>query len=185
MRAERAADQCGPRSPPAGPYREVVALRFFGDLTLEEIGRETERPLNTVKTHLRRGLLRLRERSNPGATRDRAQRRFDPAELHIPGEPDPTLAEQADALATARDLESLDSGPSDRQVRGPRSWRRSLPSPPRASSSPRRGRSVAARRAFLVTVRQSGPSRWAAGGRWRSTRRRWRSSCWWCSPRVP
>ena len=40
------------------------------------------------------------------------QRRFDPAELRIPGEPDPTLAEQADALATARDLESLalDSG---------------------------------------------------------------------------
>ena len=40
------------------------------------------------------------------------QRRFDPAELRIPGEPDPTLAEQADALATARDLEALalDSG---------------------------------------------------------------------------
>jgi uncharacterized membrane protein YgcG len=35
------------------------------------------------------------------------QRRFDPAELRIPGEPDASAAEQADALATARDLEAL------------------------------------------------------------------------------
>jgi RNA polymerase sigma-70 factor (ECF subfamily) len=42
------------------PYREVVTLRFFGELSLEEIARQTDRPLATVKTHLRRGLLRLR-----------------------------------------------------------------------------------------------------------------------------
>ncbi len=42
------------------PYREVVALRFFGELSLEEIASATGRPLNTVKTHLRRGLQRLR-----------------------------------------------------------------------------------------------------------------------------
>ena len=42
------------------PYREVVGLRFFGELTLEEIAAATGRPLNTVKTHLRRGLERLR-----------------------------------------------------------------------------------------------------------------------------
>jgi RNA polymerase sigma-70 factor (ECF subfamily) len=42
------------------PYRETVTLRFFGELTLEEIARQTERPLPTVKTHLRRGLQRLR-----------------------------------------------------------------------------------------------------------------------------
>lgn len=42
------------------PYREVVALRFFGELSLDEISRITGRPLNTVKTHLRRGLERLR-----------------------------------------------------------------------------------------------------------------------------
>ena len=42
------------------PYREVVALRFFGELSLEEIAATTQRPLNTVKTHLRRGLERLR-----------------------------------------------------------------------------------------------------------------------------
>ena len=42
------------------PYREVVALRFFGEMSLEEISSTTRRPLNTVKTHLRRGLERLR-----------------------------------------------------------------------------------------------------------------------------
>jgi RNA polymerase sigma-70 factor, ECF subfamily len=42
------------------PYREVVALRFFGEMSLDEIATTTRRPLNTVKTHLRRGLERLR-----------------------------------------------------------------------------------------------------------------------------
>lgn len=45
----------------AEPYREVVALRFFGDLSLAEIAATSGRPLGTVKTHLHRGLLRLRE----------------------------------------------------------------------------------------------------------------------------
>jgi RNA polymerase sigma-70 factor (ECF subfamily) len=43
------------------PYREVVALRFFGERSLEEIAQITGRPLGTVKTHLRRGLLKLRD----------------------------------------------------------------------------------------------------------------------------
>ena len=42
------------------PYREVVALRFLADLSLAEVAEATGRPLNTVKTHLRRGLERLR-----------------------------------------------------------------------------------------------------------------------------
>ena len=42
------------------PYREVVALRFFADLSLFEVAEATDRPVNTVKTHLRRGLERLR-----------------------------------------------------------------------------------------------------------------------------
>ncbi len=42
------------------PYREVVALRFFSELSLAEIAAESGRPLGTVKTHLHRGLLRLR-----------------------------------------------------------------------------------------------------------------------------
>lgn len=66
MRAERAADIRNAVAALPEPYREVVSLRFFGELSIEEIGRQTERPLNTVKTHLRRGLLRLRETVEPG-----------------------------------------------------------------------------------------------------------------------
>ena len=59
LRAERAAAlRDAGRSLPE-PYREAT-LRFLGDLSLDEIARQTERPLPTVKTHLRRGLLRLR-----------------------------------------------------------------------------------------------------------------------------
>jgi RNA polymerase sigma-70 factor, ECF subfamily len=43
------------------PYREVVALRFFGELSLAEIAATSGRPLGTVKTHLHRGLRRLRQ----------------------------------------------------------------------------------------------------------------------------
>jgi RNA polymerase sigma-70 factor (ECF subfamily) len=43
------------------PYREVVALRFFGEQSLAEIAASSGRPLGTVKTHLHRGLLRLRK----------------------------------------------------------------------------------------------------------------------------
>ena len=51
------------------PYREVVALRFFADATLDEIARQTGRPLGTVKTHLHRGLARLRAAMGEGAER--------------------------------------------------------------------------------------------------------------------
>ena len=42
------------------PYREVVALRFFGDLSLADIASATGRPEGTVKAQLHRGLERLR-----------------------------------------------------------------------------------------------------------------------------
>lgn len=52
------------------PYRETVALRFFAERSLAEIATETGRPLNTVKTHLHRGLQRLRtDLAEPGAER--------------------------------------------------------------------------------------------------------------------
>jgi RNA polymerase sigma-70 factor (ECF subfamily) len=41
------------------PYREVVALRFFAELSLADIAAATERPLGTVKAQLHRGLKRL------------------------------------------------------------------------------------------------------------------------------
>jgi RNA polymerase sigma-70 factor (ECF subfamily) len=51
------------------PYREVVALRFFADLSLAEIATQTDRPLGTVKTHLHRGLARLRRQLEPEGIR--------------------------------------------------------------------------------------------------------------------
>jgi RNA polymerase sigma-70 factor (ECF subfamily) len=51
------------------PYREVVALRFFAERSLDEIATITGRPLGTVKTHLHRGLIRLRARLDEGGDR--------------------------------------------------------------------------------------------------------------------
>lgn len=65
VRAEREADLRLAVATLPEPYREVVTLRFFGELTLEEIARQTERPVATIKTHLRRGLLRLRGSVEP------------------------------------------------------------------------------------------------------------------------
>ena len=95
------------------------------------------------------------------------QRRFDPAELRIPGEPEPTLAEQADTLSTARDLESLALGSGVRPTDG---FEDRVMAAIAAEPAPRlvvvpastvRGGVIGA---FLLTVRQS----WAiamGGGR--------------------
>ena len=42
------------------PYREVITLRYFGDLSLREIGVATRRPVGTIKAQVHRGLDRLR-----------------------------------------------------------------------------------------------------------------------------
>jgi len=60
LRAERAEGLRSAVSRLDEPYREVIALRFFGEMSLDEIAAQTGRPLGTVKTHLRRGLIRLR-----------------------------------------------------------------------------------------------------------------------------
>ena len=44
MRAEHAADIRNAVAALPEPYREVVSLRFFGELSLEEISRQTEGP---------------------------------------------------------------------------------------------------------------------------------------------
>jgi RNA polymerase sigma-70 factor (ECF subfamily) len=66
LHAERAAATRRAVADLGEPYREVVALRFFGERSLDEIAILTGRPLSTVKTHLRRGLLRLRDSIDPG-----------------------------------------------------------------------------------------------------------------------
>lgn len=43
------------------PQRDVVLLRFYGDLSLEEIARVTNHPLGTVKSRLSRGVSSLRD----------------------------------------------------------------------------------------------------------------------------
>jgi len=60
LRDERAATVRSAVARLDEPYREVVALRFFGDLSLAEIAAVSGRPIGTVKTHLHRGLIRLR-----------------------------------------------------------------------------------------------------------------------------
>jgi RNA polymerase sigma-70 factor (ECF subfamily) len=67
LRAERAAGIRSAVSRLDEPYRETIALRFFGELSLDEIAAQTGRPLGTVKTHLRRGLLRLRSSVEGGS----------------------------------------------------------------------------------------------------------------------
>jgi RNA polymerase sigma-70 factor (ECF subfamily) len=61
VRAERSADLRRAVAQLDEPYRETLALRFFAEQSLAEIADATGRPLGTVKTHLRRGLLRLRD----------------------------------------------------------------------------------------------------------------------------
>jgi len=60
VRAERAASIRAAVANLDEPYREVVSLRFFAGLSLAEIAEQADRPLGTVKTHLHRGLARLR-----------------------------------------------------------------------------------------------------------------------------
>ena len=65
LRAERASATRRAVADLDEPYREVVALRFFAERSLDEIATATGRPLSTIKTQLRRGLLRLRDRVDP------------------------------------------------------------------------------------------------------------------------
>lgn len=45
--------------------RDVVMLRFYGDLSLEEIAQVTHHPIGTVKSRLSRGVAGLRDQLTP------------------------------------------------------------------------------------------------------------------------
>jgi len=53
------------------PYREAIVLRYFDDLPPREIARRLAVPVNTARTHVRRGLERLRAELDKGPARDR------------------------------------------------------------------------------------------------------------------
>ena len=55
------------------PYREVLILRFYDGLELAEIARRTGRPLETVRTQLRRALVQLRAEMSSDRGSRRAQ----------------------------------------------------------------------------------------------------------------
>ena len=142
------------------PYREVVTLRFFGELSLDEIARQTERPLGTVKTHLHRGLLRLRGTVEP--TRRRVSGPIRPVRSVRAARPRRArpVGRRAGRChaggARARDAGRECHRPSDRRVRGPGHGRDRRPSPRPGSSSGRARPSVVdAIGAFFMTIRES------------------------------
>ncbi|MEM7307361.1 MAG: sigma-70 family RNA polymerase sigma factor [Planctomycetota bacterium] len=56
------------------PYRSVLLLRYYEDLTPTEISRSLGRPLNTVNSQLQRGLALLRSQLDEGYGEARANR---------------------------------------------------------------------------------------------------------------
>ena len=69
VRGERADDLRRAVTQLDEPYRETLMLRFYAELSLAEIAAETGRPIGTVKTHLFRGLARLRAALPDGVDR--------------------------------------------------------------------------------------------------------------------
>ena len=45
--------------------RDVILLRFYGDLSLNEIAERTSHPVGTVKSRLHRGMAALRDQLEP------------------------------------------------------------------------------------------------------------------------
>jgi RNA polymerase sigma-70 factor (ECF subfamily) len=48
------------------PVREILILRYTHELSLEEIADATEKPVGTIKSHVFRGLKKLRQTLSKG-----------------------------------------------------------------------------------------------------------------------
>ena len=51
------------------PQREAILLRFFGDMSLQEIASNSDLPVGTVKSRLHRGIAALRDHLEPRSAR--------------------------------------------------------------------------------------------------------------------
>ena len=51
-------------------YKDVVILRYFDDLKIEEISKRLDRPINTIKTHLRKALKDMKKMLKEGYFND-------------------------------------------------------------------------------------------------------------------
>ena len=47
-------------------YKDLVILRYFDDLKIEEISKRLDRPINTIKTHLRKALKDMKKMLKEG-----------------------------------------------------------------------------------------------------------------------
>ena len=47
-------------------YKDVVILRYFDDLKIEEISKRLDRPINRIKTHLRKALKDMKKMLKEG-----------------------------------------------------------------------------------------------------------------------
>ena len=51
------------------PQRDAIVLRFFGEMSLDEIAANTDQPVGTVKSRLHRGIAALRDQLEPRSAR--------------------------------------------------------------------------------------------------------------------
>ena len=82
-------------------YREVLVLRFYEELSLEEIAKVTRSPLSTVKSRLYRGLDAIKPKLPPVATCGGAGGAFGAAPAVRPTVPSAPQAMMGETLRTA------------------------------------------------------------------------------------
>ena len=173
LAAEERTRVRGTRRDPGEPYREVVALRFFGELSLLDIGAATGRPEGTVKAQLHRGAGAAATSPRPGCRRER------PAtprpRTRLPPQPgqDPAVDALLDYLA--RHTVTTAGRPHRPHPGAPRARARPHAAAPLRARAAASFSSPTASEAFRQMMRVT-PSAGAASRR-SSVPRRWASCC--------